>query len=144
MPMLFQIANLAALAAWIALVASVFLPRWRAAVWTATGLGVPLLFAVAYGLLLALHWTSEGGFGSLAEVQALFQVPGLLLAGWLHYLAFDLFVGTWIARDAAARRVPAGALLPCLALTFLAGPLGLLLYGLVRLLGRRRDAVQGT
>ena len=49
------------------------------------------------------HW-GPGGFGSLAEVRQLFERPGLLAAGWLHYLAFDLFVGTWIARDAAQAR----------------------------------------
>jgi len=140
MPTLFQAANAVALAAWIALAAAVFLPRWRPAVWAATGLVVPLGFAVGYGLLLAIHWSPDGGFGSLAEVQALFAVPGLLLAGWLHYLAFDLFVGTWIARDAASRGLPAGALVPCLVLTFLVGPLGLLLYMAVRALSARRAA----
>jgi hypothetical protein len=56
----------------------------------------------------------------------------LLLAGWIHYLAFDLFVGSWEARDARQRGVPHLALVPCLALTFLFGPAGWLLYGAVR------------
>lgn len=145
MDLVFQGANALALAGWIALLAAVLWPAWRPAVWRVTGLWLPMLLAVAYGAVLALHWSdaADGGFGSLAAVQALFAVPGLLVAGWLHYLAFDLFVGTWIARDAAARDLPRGAVVPCLLLTFLVGPLGLLLYTLVRRLDRR-PAVEGA
>ena len=142
MDALFEAANALALGSWIALLAAVFMPRLRRAVWPATGLVVPLLLAVAYGVLLALFWSEAkgAGFGALPEVHALFQVPGLLVAGWLHYLAFDLFVGTWIARDAAQRGLPRGAVVPCLVLTFLVGPLGLLLYTAVRMLAARRKA----
>jgi hypothetical protein len=128
----FAVANTVALAAWLALGATP--PRWRHApqVWRVTGLGLPLVGAVVYVLLLLAHW-GPGGFGSLAEVRQLFDRPGLLAAGWLHYLAFDLFVGTWIARDAAERGVPRLLLLPCLVLTFLFGPAGLLAWFIVRL-----------
>jgi hypothetical protein len=140
MDTVFQGANALALVGWVALIAATLRPAWRPAVWRVTGLWFPLLLAAAYGLLLALYWSDapEGGFGSLAEVQALFAVPGLLVAGWLHYLAFDLFVGTWIARDAAGRGLPRGAVVPCLLVTFLLGPLGLLLYAVLRLIDRRR------
>ena len=47
---------------------------------------------------------AEGGFGSLADVATLFQKQELLLAGWIHYLAFDLFIGAWEVRDCAAQR----------------------------------------
>jgi hypothetical protein len=73
---------------------------------------------------------------SLAEVSKLFDVPGLVLAGWLHYLAFDLFVGAWIAERAAADGLPRWALLPMLALTFLFGPAGLLAHEVVRAVRR--------
>jgi len=79
--------------------------------------------------VLAAHWgESAGGFGSLREVAALFANPWLLLAGWIHYLAFDLFVGAWEVRDAAENAVPHWLVIPCLALTFLFGPVGLLSY----------------
>ena len=71
--------------------------RWTPRVWQLTGWALPLLLALGYVALLLGHW-GPGGFGSLAEVRQLFERPGLLAAGWLHYLAFDLFVGTWIAR----------------------------------------------
>ncbi len=132
----FRAGNLLALAGWIALALSPPSRRWTPRVWQLTGLGLPLLLALAYVALLLGHW-GPGGFGSLAEVRQLFDSPGLLAAGWLHYLAFDLFVGTWIARDAAQRGLAHAAVLPCLALTFLFGPAGLLAYAAIALFHQR-------
>lgn len=132
----FRSGNLLALLGWLALAASPPGRRWTPRVWQLTGWALPLLLALGYVALLLGHW-GPGGFGSLAEVRQLFERPGLLAAGWLHYLAFDLFVGTWIARDAAQRGLPHLAVLPCLALTFLFGPAGLLAYALLTLLRRR-------
>jgi hypothetical protein len=78
-----------------------------------------------------------GGFGSLAQVAVLFGSPYALLAGWIHYLAFDLFTGAWEARDAARLGLSQWLVLPCLVLTFLVGPLGLALYLLLKLALRR-------
>jgi hypothetical protein len=76
---------------------------------------------------------TPGGFSSLAAVATLFGNPWALLAGWIHYLAFDLLIGTWEARDARERGVPHLLLVPCLILTFLFGPAGWLLYRGLRL-----------
>jgi Domain of unknown function (DUF4281) len=90
-------------------------------------------------LLFAQGWgqVAGGGFGSIDQVRALFADDSALAAGWLHYLAFDLFVGAWIVRDAATRQLPGLLVLPCLPLTFLFGPAGLLAYFAVRLVWRR-------
>ncbi|HEX8504766.1 MAG TPA: ABA4-like family protein [Hymenobacter sp.] len=97
---------------------------------------LPLLLAATYVMLIGYqtvaHPAPGGGFGSLGEVAALFREPWALLAGWVHYLCFDLAVGAWETRDAHRRGVPHWALVPCLAATFLLGPLGLLLYSGVR------------
>jgi Domain of unknown function (DUF4281) len=132
----FQLGNAIALPAWIALALSPPQARWSKWVWRVTGRALPLAFSVVYVLMLALHWRGEGGFGSLAEVQALFAVPGALVAGWLHYLAFDLFVGTWIARRAARLGIGHLWVLPLLVLSFLFGPAGLLAFALLRALRR--------
>jgi hypothetical protein len=71
-------------------------------------------------------------FDSLQGVRLLLSTPEALLAGWVHYLAFDLFAGSWQVEDAPAARIPHWALLPCLALTFVAGPVGLLLYFIIK------------
>lgn len=131
----FRIANLLALAGWLALAVSPPSRRWTPRIWQLTGWVLPLLLALGYVALLLGHW-GPGGFGSLAEVRQLFERPGLLAAGWLHYLAFDLFVGTWIARDAASRGLPHLLLLPCLALCLMFGPAGLLAYGVLVTLKR--------
>ncbi len=125
---LFQLANTLALAAWVALAVAVPGRRFTRTVWLVTGRVLPLLFAAAYVALLATSWPAGGGFGSLAAVRVLFDAPAALLAGWLHYLAFDLFVGTWIAQHAARVGMPRLAVLPVLALTFLFGPAGLLVH----------------
>jgi hypothetical protein len=83
---------------------------------------------------------AEGGFSSLDEVASLFRNPWLLLAGWIHYLAFDLLIGTWEVRDARSRGISHLLVLPCLALTFLFGPAGWLLYLAVRSLTGRTAA----
>jgi Domain of unknown function (DUF4281) len=127
----FSIANTTALVGWLLLVV-LGRNRWVAPL--ITGAILPLLFAVLYGSLFAAHWgeTPGGGFGSLAQVAALFSNPWLLLAGWVHYLAFDLFIGSWEVRDAQANGIAHWFVIPCLALTFLLGPLGLLLYFVLR------------
>jgi len=99
---------------------------------------VPLLIAGVYAWLLLAHPVPKGGgFGSLAQVAVLFGSPYALLAGWIHYLAFDLFTGAWEARDAARLGLSQWLVLPCLVLTFLVGPLGLALYLLLKLALRR-------
>jgi hypothetical protein len=133
---LFSILNLTTMAAWVLLVC---LPRVR---WTATLLpvAVPSLLAVVYvALVAATLGRSEGGFSSLAGVKALFDNPWMLLAGWTHYLAFDLFIGGWEVRDAQRHGVAHLLIVPALVLTFLFGPAGLLLY-----LVTRRFAISST
>jgi len=144
----FDILNLIALVAWVLLVLSPRLPRWTS---TVTGTVVPALLAAAYVAIVVTNWAgSEGGFSSLSGVAALFSNPWILLAGWTHYLAFDLLVGNWEMQDARTRGIPYVLVLPCLVLTFLFGPAGWLLYGIVRstrspsaVLGDRESALQG-
>jgi hypothetical protein len=132
---LFSILNLTTMAAWLPMV---FLPRVR---WTATILPVvmPFLLAVVYvALVAATLGRSDGGFSSLAGVQALFDNSWMLLAGWTHYLAFDLFIGGWEVRDAQQRGIPHALVVPALVLTFLLGPAGLLVYLTIRWLRSSR------
>jgi len=127
---LFSLLNFVALVGWIVLA---LFPKRRVIVDVVAGVAIPALFAIVYVALIAAEWRSSGGgFGSLADVAALFANPWLLLAGWVHYLAFDLLIGCWEVRDAAARGLPHLVVVPCLALTFVFGPAGWLLYQVVR------------
>lgn len=128
---LFSIASSLVLPAWLALLLA---PTHRWTQLVATWI-VPALLAVAYvGLLVAglRQPGAEGGFGSLDDVAALFSNRQSLLAGWIHFLAFDLFIGAWQARDADRIGLSRSMLVPCLALTFMLGPAGWLLYGVAR------------
>jgi hypothetical protein len=127
---LFQLANPLALLGWVALFASPLAPRAAQAVAAAA---IPLLLSLAYaGLVLAFWWEAPGGLGTLPEVQALFTHPHIALAGWLHYLAFDLFLGAWEVRTARAEGMAHWMVIPCLILTFLFGPAGLLAFAILR------------
>lgn len=137
---IFSIAGTVATLAWVALALSPQGSRRAGRVRWWAGRAVPLLFAGVYVLLFAVHGMGDGGYGSLAEVRRLFDVPGLLAAGWLHYLAFDLFVGAWIAERAGALGVPHLLVVPLLLLTFLFGPAGLLAFALLRAVWLRRRA----
>ena len=135
---IFSIANFTALAGWILLV---FVPRrtWTRKI-VLSG-AIPLLLSVAYLILIILFFgKSEGGFGSLADVMKLFTNQWATLAGWIHYLAFDLFVGSWEVKDAQSRGVSHWFVIPCLILTFLLGPIGFLLYNILRLVVPNKNA----
>jgi hypothetical protein len=135
---LFSILNLVAMAAWLPIV---FLPRARWAT-TIVPVVVPSVLAAIYVVLVAAALPhSDGGFSSLMAVRTLFESPWALLAGWVHYLAFDLFVGGWEVRDAQRRGVPHLLVVPGLIATFLFGPAGLLLYLTIRSLVRGESAV---
>lgn len=138
--MLFSYGGTLALGCWIALALSLFVSPIRSWVWRITGLVVPTLLAVAYFVLIRQGFAEAhgGGFGSIAQVRTLFASDAALAAGWLHYLAFDLFVGTWIARTGTTERVHPLLTLPCLPLTLMFGPLGLLLFLALRLLPKRK------
>ena len=131
--LLFQIANIFALLGWLVLAAGVVLKRpfWRDDI---AGWLWPLGFSALYALLIVFFFfKAEGGLNSLADVQRLFTFEWAALAGWVHYLAFDLFVGASIARrlmDMGGSRLWLVALLP---LSFMFGPIGFLGFEILRL-----------
>ena len=133
---LFNIANPTALLGWLALLLAPLAPRVTDLI---AALIIPLLLAVAYTALILAHWSgATGGYGSLADVMALFTNPYIALAGWVHYLAFDLFIGAWAVRTARAEQIPHLLTLPHLGLIFLFGPAGFLTFHAMRAAFRMR------
>ncbi len=127
---IFNIANGAAGLAWVCLI---FLPRWKQTDMAILLALIPAL-SFAYSALVFVYFftVQGGGFGSIAEVRQLFLSDPVLVAGWIHYLAFDLFVGLWIAREADSQGISRIIQAPLLAATFLFGPLGLLLFHIIK------------
>ena len=124
--LIFKICNAAALASWVLLVAA---PRWKL-IPQIIRWGVITLMAVLYSVLIAVYFfrVEGGGFSSLAAVQSLFTSREVALAGWVHYLAFDLFVGLWIAEKSDNLRIARIVQAPVLVTTFMFGPFGFLLF----------------
>lgn len=138
---LFQICNSIAPVGWLLMAVA---PKWS---WThkivLSGL-LPLLLGVVYlGIIVTTFGATEGDFGSLAGVMKLFESPWAVTAGWIHYLAFDMFIGAWEVSDSQKNQIAHWKVIPCLVLTFLFGPIGLLAYFLVRYLKTRHLAHHG-
>jgi hypothetical protein len=133
---LFTAASYAVIPFWLLLVAA---PRWR---WTQRLVHGPVVLLLLTPIYTYLLWgyapAPEGmELRTLYGVMVGFSAPHLALAGWIHYLIFDLFIGAWEARDAQRRGVPHLLLAPCLIATLIVGPIGLLFYVLVRFFSRR-------
>jgi hypothetical protein len=127
---LFQYGNIAALAGWAALLASPLIPALAERL---SAFIIPTLLSIAYaGLILAFWSGAPGGFATLDAAVRLFDSREIVLAGWLHYLAFDLFAGAWEVRTAREANIPFLLVVPCLVLTFLFGPAGFLLFLMIR------------
>lgn len=128
---MFQAGNMLALAGWVVLI---FLPRrWRIA-WIPRFI-IPGVLSLAYAPLILPAFFGgggEGGYDTIAAVRALFANDNALVAGWLHYLAFDLFIGGWIAVEADRAGISRILQAPILLATFMFGPIGLILFFLTR------------
>jgi hypothetical protein len=126
---LFSAASMLAFAGWLGLL----LAPSKRELWRPIAVLVALLLSMLYAGLIGAFWTSgEGDFGSLAGVGRLFEHQGLLLAGWVHYLAFDLLIGAWEREEAQRIGLSRWVLAPCLMLTFWFGPIGWLAFMAVR------------
>ncbi len=134
---LFSAFNMLALAGWIILGAGIALKRgWFRD--TLAGTYIPVFMSTSYAILIMFFFSdAEGGFDTLENVQKLFTSPWAALAGWIHYLAFDLFMGSRIARGMEEQGLPRWPLMIILPLTFLFGPIGYLVFEIVKATSQR-------
>jgi hypothetical protein len=135
---IFAIANNGILIFWLLLIVA---PGWRVTRILVHSVAIPVVLGLTYIWLFA--WAAASGlpagasFSSLHGVTAFFSSPLALTAGWVHYLVFDLFIGAWETRDAQRRGISHLLVVPCLIVTLLVGPVGLLLYlGMRAILGK--------
>ena len=136
---LFSSASTLAMLGWVILI---FLPRRWKWVNLIPAIIIPLVLSLVYSVLIARYFFSaEGGFDTLANVQQLFTFPAAALAGWVHFLAFDLYVGGIVARQADELGLSRLIQAPILLLTFMFGPFGFLLFMLVKMVMLRIQSV---
>ena len=136
--LLFNLVNASVLPAWALLILA---PKWSGTAKLVHSMFYPLLLGgVYFGLMIVSMGFGVGSspndpavdFTTLDGVRAIFGTDMGVIIGWAHYLVFDLFVGAWEARDAQRRGFNHWLLIPCLLLTFMLGPIGLLLYLVLR------------
>lgn len=134
---IFSGANTLALMSWLALIA---LPRWQS-LRLVLQVGVVLSMCLLYAVLIQAYFfkVEGGGFFTLNAVQKLFTSREIALAGWIHYLAFDLFVGLWIAQRADFMGLSRWLQAPILITTFMFGPIGLMAFAVVFLATRLNE-----
>jgi hypothetical protein len=134
-----------ATAGWLLLLVALFAPRWRSFALAFGGLLIPAAISASYLALFIYAIASESlgtgmDFGTPAGVGAMLSSKLGATIGWFHYLAFDLAIGAWITREGLACGAPRWALIPILAATFIAGPIGFLVWlGVRALYGRARE-----
>ena len=129
---LFQIANNVAFISWIVLILFQRTSWIRPVI---LGTTITLLAGTySYLLITTFDPAAFESFGSLAGIMELFTKPEAVLAGWIHYLAFDLMVGLYIVTNAEKLGINRWVIVPSLFFTFMMGPLGLLSYLILRLI----------
>jgi len=127
---LFSSASILAMLGWVILL---FLPRRWEWLNRIPALFIPIILSVLYTFLIARYFFStDGGFDTLANVQQLFTNPAAALAGWVHYLAFDLFIGAIIAKKSDEIGLSRLIQVPILILAFMFGPIGFLIFSIMK------------
>jgi hypothetical protein len=131
MDTLFTICNFLPMPLWLLLA---FAPRWKGTQVIVHSMAIPMVLALVYAVLMvtAFGKGDGGGLGSLEGLRTAFAVDEVLLAGWIHYLVFDLFVGAWEVRDAQRLGINHLLVIPCLVFTLMGGPVGLFMYFCLR------------
>jgi len=127
---IFSLVSSLAAVQWLLLI---ILPKWRVTLWLISYPLVPIVLSVIYCIYITGFFSiSGGGYESLQQVRTLFANDSLLLAGWVHYLAFDLLIGFAIIRSSQERTISHWLVIPCLVMTFMFGPVGFLLYQIIK------------
>jgi hypothetical protein len=127
---IFSIANTTAMPMWILMI---LLPKWKVTRFLIDYRVIPIFLSLIYAIYIIKAMQIGGlDFGSLESVMALFTEENAVLAGWVHYLAFDLLVGMWIVNQNKELKIHPLIIAPCLFGTFMLGPIGFLLFIIIR------------
>ena len=134
----FSIANMIAMPMWVLML---FLSKWKVTRFLIDFKVIPLTLAFMYAIYIvqAVGVSGMMDFGSLKSVMTLFTEENAVLAGWIHYLAFDLLIGMWILDQNKELKINQLAIAPCLFLTFTLGPIGFLLFMIIKTIKQKQS-----
>ena len=130
-------ANFGVLPFWLMII---FLPSFRLTQILVNSIILPLILAAAYGYTVYKSVLLDESlleffklYSSLDDLYTIFATESFLLIFWLHFLALNLFLGSWTSRDAVKYGISRGKVFLPLILIYFTGPLGLVLYWLIRI-----------
>lgn len=130
---LFSILNALVFFVWLLMIVA---PNWKVTQKIISTFAVTLILSIIYGIIIVASFGKINfmDFSSLPGIVNMFHQSNLWgsSAIWYHLLAFDLFVGTWILKDSKKIRMPHLLVIPFLLVTFMLGPLGFLLYQIIK------------
>lgn len=134
----FSIANTIVLPMWLLMIVA---PKWKVTRWLTDYRLIPLLLSIVYVIYIAIAIQAGGmmDFGSLTSVMELFTEENAVLAGWVHYLAFDLLVGMWLLDQNRSIQINQWVMAPVLVFTFMLGPVGFLLFNILKSFKTKRS-----
>lgn len=127
----FSLSGTIAMPMWLLMM---ILPKWKVTRFLIDYKVIPIALALIYAFYIIQSIRMGGGldFGSLASVMELFTTENAVLAGWVHFLAFDLIVGMWMLDQNKKLGIHQLIIAPCLFATFMLGPIGFLLFMIVK------------
>ncbi|NEV93329.1 DUF4281 domain-containing protein [Psychroflexus sp. YR1-1] len=131
----FQIVNTIVLPAWLILI---FFPSksWRNPVIYGFSIAMSVVYLVY--VITGLGDFDMESFSELEGIKAMFTSDEAVLTGWVHYLVFDLLVGNWILNQSRKHNISHFLMIPCLLLCFMFGPVGFLLYYIIKTIHTKR------
>ena len=134
----FSIANMIAIPMWVLML---FFSKWKVTQFLIDFKVIPLALAFMYAIYIfqAIQISGMMDFGSLTSVITLFTEENAVLAGWIHYLAFDLIVGMWMLDQNKELKINQLVMAPCLFLTFMLGPIGFLLFMIIKTIKQKQS-----
>ncbi len=127
----FSLAGMIAMPMWLLMI---LVPKWIVTRFLIDYKIIPILLSLVYAIYIIQAMLIGGAmdFGSLASVMALFTEEHAVLAGWVHYLAFDLLIGMWMLHQNKTLKIHQLLMAPCLFATFMLGPIGFLLFTIIK------------
>ena len=134
----FSIASVIAMPMWVLML---FFSKWKVTRFLIDFKVIPLALAFMYAIYIfqAIQTSGMMDFGSLTSVITLFTEENAVLAGWIHYLAFDLIVGMLVLDQNKELKINQLVMAPCLFLTFMLGPIGFLLFMIIKTIKKKQS-----